>query len=213
MNFQNLCINWQILIIIWRIEHGSDREAFRFSIFKNNKCTTEEYNFRDLFTIDSQKIFKLIRAKKYIDPEKIKKLAIDTNISRSVFEGTKLIVQNPDEELGKAFTKYAIARIRGDKSYRNELSKIIIYIKKCRENLNQGISIDPELYKAFIYIRGESSLNNSQQNILNITNLLNDIKYKELLASDPHNLFKYLKAIRKQEKLVTTAIIHNSQIR
>ena len=199
--------------MIWRLEHGSERKSYRFTILKNNEYITGEYNFRDLFTIDSQKIFDKIKLKDNIESANINKLAADSNISKSVFEGNKLIISNPDRELEKAFNKYAIARIRNDHSskYRNELNVIKEYIEKYRENLKQGKTIDPELHKAITYIRGETSVINDHQYILNIVNSLNDIKYKELLATDPHILFTYLKAIRKQNKLVTTAIVHKNQ--
>jgi hypothetical protein len=209
-------LNWHILMTIWKIKYNlsSEREKVTFHFVDKDK--DEDITFFRLFGVDSRRIYKFVKGGRNFNKKDIDHLIDKTNISRKIFDGTRLLVPvNENDDLHSTFVKFVIKRKQGEhpSKHRELYNEIKKYLKGCEDDFSNSRPINPELQKAFAFItNGHSSVEN-QQLILDMSRALNDIKYRKLLDIDSQYLFTYLKALRKQEKLVTTAITHNKNIK
>lgn len=211
-------LNWHILITIWKVEHGltSERDKATFHNMNGDRNEYLDITFFRLFGVDSRRIYNLVKGGKNISKKDIDRLANITNISRRVFEGTRLLIPvSENDDLYSTFVRLVVLRkkVEHPSRYRELYNDITKYLKGCKKDIQDSKPIDSELQKAFTFIsKGHSSVE-SQQFIVDMAKSLSSIKYKKLLDIDNQYLYTYLKELRKQEKLVTTAIIHNKNVK
>lgn len=211
-------LNWHILMTIWKVEHNlsSEREKATFHYIDGDRDEYLDMTFFRLFTVDSRRIYNFIKGGKNFSKKDINRLTNRTNISREIFDGTRLLIPvNENDYLYHTFVKFVINRKKGEhpSRYREQYNDIKNYLKRCKDDLSNSKPIDSELQKAFAFISSGHSSVESQQFILDMSKALNGIKYKKLLDIDSPYLFTYLKELRKQEKLVITAITHKKNTR
>jgi hypothetical protein len=211
-------LNWYILMAIWKIEHecNSEREKARFHYATDEGDEVRELTFFRLFYVDSRTVYGFIKGGRNFNKKKIEALIKRTNISQSVFEGTRLLI--PVDESDDLYHKLVVfVRNRRNEvhpsKYRDLYKAINDYLESCKKDLSYSNPIDPELKKAFSFIANGYPAEVNQNLILNMAKGLSRIKYKTLLDIDSQYLFTYLKELKKQEKLVMTAITHRKNIK
>lgn len=211
-------LNWHILMTIWKIEHNrsSEREKVRFHYKDGDNVTYLDLTFFRLFGVDSRRIYSFVNGGRNLGKKEIERLTDKTNLSRTIFEGTRLLIPvNENDDLYHTFIQFIIKRKNGEhpSKHRDLYKDINKYLKQCKNDLSNSKPIDSELQKAFTYISSGNSSVERQQFILDISTTLTNINYKNLLEIESQSLFTYLKALKNQEKLVVTAITHKKNVK
>lgn len=203
---------------IWKIEHecNSEREKVTFHYETDDKIEVRDLTFFKLFYVDSRTVYGFVKGGRNFNKKKIEALIKRTNISQGVFEGTRLLIPvDESDDLYHKLVEFVYKRKKKEHSskYRDLYKAINDYLENCKNDLSYSNPIDPELKKAFSFIANGYPAEVNQNLILNMAKGLSRIKYKTLLDIDSQYLFTYLKELKKQEKLVTTAITHRKNIK
>lgn len=211
-------LNWYILMAIWKIEHGlsSEREKATFHYVTDDGDDVRNLTFFRLFDVDSRKVYGFVNGVRNFNKKKVEALIERTNISQPIFEGTQLLIPvDEGDVLYHKLVEFVNKRKKKEHSskFRDLYKAINDYLENCKNDLSYSNPIDPELKKAFSFIANGYPAEVNQNLVLNMAKGLSRIKYKTLLDIDSQHLFTYLKELKKQEKLVTTAITHRKNIK
>jgi len=203
------CINWHILRAIWRLTHNNqDKGKAEFQLTNSNNETITVYKtFNRLLGIDGNIAKNVMIGSGNISKKQIDDLAIRTGIIRAVFEGKQLLIN--EEEHKDLLFNFAVKRLKGGHPTNYEVEsddirKILLGYQK--ELQKENPCVNPEIMKAFYFIKKGGTSDDRQKHIENITSMLDKIQYKSLLKVQKTTLVDYHKALKKQEEYIQSII-------
>lgn len=218
-----VCINWHVLRTIWRITYKNEPEKTKITSFSSlpQGRDGKGMNFFNLFGIKGEKAHDIMIYKeqdgKYMrnrnfDYKTIEALSNKTNIPKDIFLGKRLILPiNNDTEMSNTLRVFVSKRMKQDTycpPYKRSSNEIKKYLMKCKSQFDKGELSNVDMSHAFYFIKNGTISDEKQEHVKKITETLNNVSYKDLYAIESKNLYEFLRALKKQEKLVTAMIIH-----
>jgi len=214
-----VCINWHVLRTIWRITYNEPEKTKikSFSSLPQGKGI----NFFNLFGIKGTIAREIMIYKKQdgkhmvnenFDYKTIQALSNKTNIPKDIFQGKRLILPiNNNSELGNALRVFVTERMKQNTystPFIQSSKEIVDHLMKCKSQFKDGELSNVDMSRAFYFIQNGIISDEKQEHVKKLTETLNSVSYNDLYNIEKKNLYEFLRALKKQEKLVTAMIIY-----